>query len=45
VIAATAVSLGNRSLGRSEFVERPSALMPMGVLLDQAQDWLPSAQR
>jgi hypothetical protein len=45
VIAATAVSLGTRSRGRSEFVERPSALMPMGVLLDQAQDWLPSAQR
>ncbi len=47
VIAATAVSLGNRSLARGEFVERPSALMPMpmGVMLDQAQDWLPSAQR
>jgi hypothetical protein len=45
VVAATAVSLGNRSLARSELVERPAILVPTDLLLDQAQDWLPNAQR
>lgn len=40
VIAATAVSLGNRSLARGDFIERPAAQMPIGVLLDQADGWL-----
>jgi hypothetical protein len=45
LIAVTAVSLGNRSLAHSQFVEPPASFMPMGALLDQAQGWLPSAQR
>jgi hypothetical protein len=40
VIAATAVSLGNRSRVHGDFVERPSVQMPSGVLLDQADGWL-----
>jgi hypothetical protein len=40
VVAATAVSLGNRSLIRGEFIERGSAQTPVGALLDQADVWL-----
>jgi len=40
VIAATAVSLGNRSLARMETLERPSVQMPIGALLDQTDAWL-----
>ncbi len=40
VIAATAVSLGNRSLARMETPERPSVQMPIGELLDQTDAWL-----
>jgi hypothetical protein len=40
VIAATAVSLGNRSLTRSELIERGGARSPAAMLLDQADDWL-----
>jgi hypothetical protein len=46
VVAATAVSLGNRLLTRSEFGDRGSIPVPVGVLLDpadafsQADIWL-----
>jgi hypothetical protein len=41
VIAATAVSLGNRALSRSHGGgERPSAQAPIGALLDRADNWL-----
>ena len=36
VIAATAVSLGNRLLTRGEFIDHGSMQAPVGVLLDQA---------
>jgi hypothetical protein len=36
VVAATAVSLGNRSFTRGEFIDRGSAQAPVGALLDQA---------
>ena len=47
VIAATAVSLGNRLLTRGEFIDHGSMQAPVGVLLDQADAfdqsdiWLP----
>lgn len=41
-IAATAVSLGNRSLTRGELIRRSGAQSPAAGLLDQADDW-PSA--
>ncbi|MGO9046955.1 MAG: hypothetical protein ACLP19_19815 [Xanthobacteraceae bacterium] len=45
VVAATAVSLGNRSLTRGELIERGGAQNPAGTLLDQADEWLsPSAR-
>jgi hypothetical protein len=40
VIAATAVSLGNRSFTRSEFIERSGVQTTSGALLDQADGWL-----
>jgi hypothetical protein len=40
VIAATAVSLGNRSLTHRELIERGGVQSPIGTLLDQADDWL-----
>jgi hypothetical protein len=41
VVAATAVSLGNRSLVRGDFdfVERPPAQMPAGAPLGRAANW------
>jgi hypothetical protein len=39
VVAATAVSLGNRSLSRGEFIDRASVQAPVGPLLDQADAW------
>ena len=39
VIAATAVSLGNRSLSREAAGERPSVQMPV-TLFDRADGWL-----
>jgi hypothetical protein len=39
-VAATAVSLGNRSLARIDALERPSVLLPIGKLLDRADAWL-----
>jgi hypothetical protein len=39
VVAATAVSLGNRSLARGDLVERPSVQMPAGAPLDRADGW------
>jgi hypothetical protein len=40
VIAATAVSLGNRSLTRGEIVERGGAPTSAATILDQADDRL-----
>jgi hypothetical protein len=40
VVAATAVSLGNRSLARIDALERPSVQLPIGTLLDRADAWL-----
>jgi hypothetical protein len=40
IIAATAVSLGNRALTRGELIERSGAQSPAATLLDQADDWL-----
>ena len=37
VVAATAVSLGNRSLARVEFVERPSLAAPIATPVEHAQ--------
>lgn len=45
VIAATAVSLGNRSSTRGEIIERGSVQNPTGLLLDQAGDWLSVSAR
>ena len=39
VIAATAVSLGNRSLMRAQLIDRGSAQTPVGALLDRADVW------
>jgi hypothetical protein len=36
VVAATAVSLGNRSLTRGEFIDRRSMQTPIGQSLDRA---------
>jgi hypothetical protein len=43
VVAATAVSLGNRSLTRGEFLDRVSAQAPVGAFLDQADTFDPAA--
>ena len=43
VVAATAVSLGNRSLTRGELIERGGAQNPAGTLLDQADTFDPAA--
>ena len=40
VIAATAVSLGNRALTRSELSERGGAQSPATTFAEQADDWL-----
>jgi hypothetical protein len=39
-VAATAVSLGNRSLARIDALERPSVQLPIDKLLDRADTWL-----
>jgi hypothetical protein len=39
VIAATAVSLGNRSLLRAQLLDRASGQTPVGALLDRADVW------
>jgi hypothetical protein len=39
-IAATAVSLGNRSLTRGELMDRGAIQSPAGLLPDQTDDWL-----
>jgi hypothetical protein len=43
VVAATAVSLGNRALSRgNDGLERPSVQTPIGDVLDQSDGWLSS---
>ncbi len=37
VVAATAVSLGNRSLARGDIFEQPLVRMPLGAPLDHAE--------
>ena len=39
VVAATAVSLGNRSFARGEFIDRGVVQAPVGALLDQTDAW------
>jgi hypothetical protein len=39
VVAATAVSLGNRSFARDEFIDRGVVQAPVGALLDQTDAW------
>jgi hypothetical protein len=39
VVAATAVSLGNRSLARDDFAGRPSIRMPTEAPLARIGDW------
>jgi hypothetical protein len=40
VVAATAVSLGNRTLTRGELSPRGGVPSPANILLDQTDDWL-----
>jgi hypothetical protein len=40
VIAATAVSLGNRSLTRGELLDRGAIRSPAGMLMDQTERWI-----
>jgi len=40
VIAATAVSLGNRSLVRGELIDRGGLQSPAGILMDQTDHWV-----
>ncbi len=40
VIAATAVSLGNRSLTRSDLINRGGVPSPAGILMDETDLWL-----
>jgi hypothetical protein len=39
-IAVTAVSLGNRTLTRGEFIERGGGPTPTGILVDETDQWL-----
>ena len=39
-IAATAVSLGNRSLTRGELIDRGGVPNPADILMDEADQWL-----
>jgi hypothetical protein len=39
-IAATAVSLGNRSLTRGELIDRGGLQSPAGILMDQTDHWI-----
>jgi hypothetical protein len=45
VVAATAVSLGNRPLTHGELIERGGVQSPTGTLLDQVDDWLSVSAR
>jgi hypothetical protein len=40
VIAAMAVSLGNRTLTHSELIERGGAPSPTGVFMDETDQWI-----
>ena len=39
VVAATAVSLGNRALMRAELLDHGGVQAPVGILLDRADTW------
>jgi len=39
VIAATAVSIGNRALTRDDAIARPPAPGPVGALIDETDGW------
>jgi hypothetical protein len=45
IIAVTAVSFGNRTLTRNEFMPRGGVQNPVGMLVDQADDWLSVSAR
>ena len=45
VVAATAVSLGNRSLTRGELIPHGGVQSTAGILLDQTPDWLSISAR
>ncbi len=40
VIAATAVSLGNRTLTHGEFIERGVIPSPTGLFMDETDQWI-----
>jgi hypothetical protein len=40
IVAATAVSIGNRSLKRDDMTARPLAHIQTGMLLEQVEGWL-----
>jgi hypothetical protein len=40
VVAATAVSLGNRSRTRGELIDRGSIQNPAGTIMDQTDHWI-----
>jgi len=40
VVAATAVSVGNRTLTRGDLIERGGVPSPTGVLMDETDEWL-----
>ena len=40
VVAATAVSVGNRTLTRGNLIERGGVPSPTGILMDETDEWL-----
>jgi len=40
VVAATAVSVGNRTLTRGDLIERGGVPSPTGILMDETDEWL-----
>ena len=40
VVAATAVSVGNRILTRGDLIERGGVPSPTGILMDETGEWL-----
>ena len=40
VVAATAVSVGNRTLTRGDLIERGGVPSPTGILTDETNEWL-----
>ena len=40
VVAATAVSVGKRTLTRGDIIERSGVPSPTGILMDETDEWL-----